>query len=121
ALLQRISAIAQRQEHERVSVEIKGGLTRPAFTAERSRALFSLAAEISAALNFNVFEVEPTGGGSDGNFAAALGVSTLDGLGPVSHNICSRQETMELPTLASRGAILHEIIRRIPSLNSTKR
>jgi len=121
ALLERIAAIARRQEHERVQVELRGGWTRPAFTAEHNRGLFALARGISTELDFDVFEVEPTAGGSDGNFSAALGVPTLDGLGPVSHDICSRRETMEIPTLASRGAILHEIIRRIPSLNSMKR
>lgn len=121
ALLESIAAIARRPDHAQVRVEIKGGLTRPAFTAEKNRDLFDLAHQISRELDFQVSEVGPTGGGSDGNFSAALGVPTLDGLGPVSHDICSRQETMEIQTLATRGAIFHEIIRRIPALNIVKK
>lgn len=120
-LIQQIESIAQRRDHDRVHVEIKGGLTRPAFTAVKNRDLFNLVRDISTELDFPVFEVEPTAGGSDGNFSAALGVPTLDGLGPVSHDICSRQETMEIKTMASRGAIFHEIIRRIPALNVTEK
>jgi glutamate carboxypeptidase len=119
ALLEKIETIARRRDVQRVRVEIQGGLTRPAFSAEKNRELFSLARGIGRDLGFEIFEVGPTAGGSDGNFSAALGVPTLDSLGPVSHDICSRQETMEIQSLATRGAMLHEIIRRLSSLHST--
>lgn len=118
ALLERIDAIAERQDVERVKVEILGGMTRPAFTTQHNRALFALMSEISEELGARVFEVPPTAGGSDGNFPAAQGVPTLDSLGPVSHDICSLQETMEIPTLVTRAAMFHEIIRRF-SLESS--
>lgn len=117
-LLEQINTITYRPDYDRVSFEIRGGLTRPAFPADQNGSLFQLARGISNELNFQVFEVQPTAGGSDGNFSAAMGIPTLDGLGPVSHDICSRRETMEIKTMASRGAIFHEIIRRIPTLNT---
>ncbi|MFA5664538.1 M20 family metallopeptidase [Castellaniella sp.] len=118
ALLDRITAIAQRQDVERVQVEIRGGMTRPAFTPDNNRTLYALARDISGELGFDIHEVPPTAGGSDGNFPAAMGVPTLDSLGPVSHDICSLQETMEIQTMVTRGAMLHEIIRRISQLHS---
>ena len=52
---------------------------------ERSRgtvALFRRAATLAAQIGFELEEAS-TGGGSDGNFTAALGVPTLDGMGAV--------------------------------------
>ena len=45
-------------------------------------------------------------GGSDGSFAARLGVPTLDGLGPITHETCSRREWVEVPSIVTRGAVL---------------
>ncbi|MBL8837387.1 MAG: M20/M25/M40 family metallo-hydrolase, partial [Alphaproteobacteria bacterium] len=36
---------------------------------------------LAAEIGFELKDVELTGGGSDGNFTAALGIPTLDGLG----------------------------------------
>jgi len=49
-------------------------------------------------------------GGSDGSFAARLGVPTLDGLGPITHETCSRREWVDVPSIVSRGAILAGLI-----------
>ena len=51
-----------------------------------------------------------------GNFTAVMGLPTLDGLGPVSHDICSREETMEVQSLVDRGALLCGLIKRLPNL-----
>jgi glutamate carboxypeptidase len=69
-------------------------------------------------LGITVFEVEPTAGGSDGNFAAALGVPTLDALGPVSTDVCSRQETMDIASLADRGALFAGIVQRLGTMGT---
>jgi len=68
---------------KRCSLELSGGLNRPPM--ERGKGvieLFRLARRL--AKDFGVdLEESSTGGGSDGNFTAALGVPTLDGLGAV--------------------------------------
>ena len=65
-----------------VKVEVTGGMNRPPF--EKSAAidvLFRHAQAVARGIGFDLQHTEMTGGGSDGNFTAALGVPTLDGLG----------------------------------------
>ena len=45
-----------------------------------------------------------------------MGLPTLDGLGPVSHDICSRDETMEVQSLVDRGALFCGLIKQLPNL-----
>jgi glutamate carboxypeptidase len=45
-------------------------------------------------------------GGWDASLAAALGVPTLDGLGPICHDSCARGERIEISSLADHGALL---------------
>jgi glutamate carboxypeptidase len=52
-----------------------------------------------------------TGGGSDGNFTAALGVPTLDGMGAVGEGAHASHESVLLNQLAPRTALLAEMIR----------
>ena len=114
-LVANIRRIAADAKDSRVRVELSGTLTRPPFSSANNRALLELATAIAGELGITVFEVEPTAGGSDGNFAAALGVPTLDALGPVSTDVCSRQETMEVASLADRGALFAGIVQRLAS------
>jgi glutamate carboxypeptidase len=65
-----------------VKIEVTGGMNRPPF--EKSTAidvLFRHAQAVARDIGFALEHTEMTGGGSDGNFTAALGVPTLDGLG----------------------------------------
>jgi glutamate carboxypeptidase len=65
-----------------VQVTVTGGMNRP--TYERSAGtmrLFERARALAAELGFDLQDVPRVGGGSDGNYTAALGVPTLDGLG----------------------------------------
>lgn len=116
ALLARIREIAGTTVDPRVRIELSGQMTRPPFTVADNRELYGLALDIAGLLGITVFEVEPTGGGSDGNFAAALGVPTLDGLGPVTTDTCSRDESIDIASLAERGALFAGIIERLPEL-----
>src|SRR5439155_23995007 len=61
------------------------------------------------------FEVRDTatGGGSDGNTTAAIGVPTLDGLGPVGGLDHSPDEYVSVPSIVPRTAMLAGLIRRI--------
>ncbi|MSP89733.1 MAG: M20 family peptidase [Alphaproteobacteria bacterium] len=65
-----------------VAVKVTGGLNRPPYGKNAGIAsLFDHAKVLAAEIGFELKDVELTGGGSDGNFTAALGVPTLDGLG----------------------------------------
>jgi len=99
----------------RVTLSLSGGISRPAFPKlPGTVALFALAQKICADLKAPIFEVASRGG-SDGSFAAALGVPTLDGLGPICHDSCSRRETVEVSSIAQRGALFAGLIAAVAS------
>jgi glutamate carboxypeptidase len=87
-------------------VEVVPGVVRPFWHAnDRDRALFEQASRIAADLGFEVTG-ETSGGGSDGNFTGALGVPTLDGLGPRGDALHTLQEHIVVESLAERGRLL---------------
>jgi glutamate carboxypeptidase len=89
-----------------VQLHVEGGVTRPAWPrGPGSLRLLELARGAAAELGVELGEVVERGG-SDASFPGALGVPTLDGLGPVCHDSCSREERVEIASLAPRGAIL---------------
>lgn len=94
---------------------ITGGFERPPM--ERSAgvaALFAHAQAAAAALGQTVAE-GGTGGGSDGNFTAALGVPTLDGLGAVGDGAHALHEHVEIDRLVPRTALLAALVARLLS------
>jgi glutamate carboxypeptidase len=105
ALLRRVREVVGSQDGDGVRVELEGGITRPAFPRQASDLLWGLAQQGAQALGMPLVAVSSRGG-SDASFAAALGVPTLDGLGPICHDSCSRKERIEIASLAERGALL---------------
>ncbi|MBN1284826.1 MAG: M20 family metallopeptidase [Anaerolineae bacterium] len=57
-----------------------------------------------------------TGGGSDGNFTAALGVPTLDGMGPQGGGAHAVHEHVVVPGLARRAALMAGVLLYWPAL-----
>jgi acetylornithine deacetylase/succinyl-diaminopimelate desuccinylase-like protein len=113
ALLSRVINILQAPSDPRVTIEISGGITRPAFPRAASEVLLATASRAAAALGIRYPAVE-SGGGSDGSFAAALGRPTLDGLGPVCLDPCSRRERIVIDSLFDRAAILGSLMANLP-------
>jgi glutamate carboxypeptidase len=98
--------VAKPPADSRVSIAFRGGFTRPAMpTLPGTMSLYGLAEGFCGELGIPVYSVVSRGG-SDGSFAARLGVPTLDGLGPITHDTCSRREQVEVPSIVSRGAVL---------------
>ena len=65
-----------------VKLNVTGGLNRPPYTKNEGIArLFDHARKVCGEFGLDLQDVKLTGGGSDGNFTAAMGVPTLDGLG----------------------------------------
>ncbi len=100
----------------RCALTVTGGINRPPM--ERSRgtvALFrraqGLAMEMGIAL-----EEAATGGASDGNFTAALGVPTLDGMGAVGEGAHARHESVLIEHLAPRTALLAGMLAAEPAV-----
>jgi len=94
----------------RCKIEVEGGLNRPPM--ERSPAigkLFDTARELAKELDVKLKE-SMTGGGSDGNFTAALGIPTLDGLGGVGEGAHAPNESILIDRIADRTALLAMLI-----------
>ncbi len=85
---------------------IRGGINRPPM--ERTPgvvALFERARALGRSIGLELGE-GATGGGSDGNFTAALGVPTLDGLGCRGLGAHADHEQVDLDSLPERAALL---------------
>ena len=87
-------------------IELVPGAVRPFWhTGEGDRALFETANRIAADLGFDLVG-ETSGGGSDGNFTGAMGIPTLDGLGARGDFLHTRDEHIEIDSLAERGRLM---------------
>ncbi len=90
-----------------VRLEILGGMNRPAFTKDAGIArLFEHACDCARELGFELADVPMTGGGSDGNFTAALGIPTLDGLGPDGKGAHTDYEQIYYSSLEERTRLM---------------
>jgi glutamate carboxypeptidase len=94
----------------RCTIEVTGGMNRPPMErTAATRALFrtakALAGELGVAL-----EESSAGGGSDGNFTAALGVPTLDGLGAVGEGAHAPNESILIERIADRTALFGKLV-----------
>lgn len=98
--------------NKKCSLEVSGGINRPPMErTEKVVRLFRIAQQTAAELGFKV-EERSTGGGSDGNFTAALGVPTLDGLGAVGEGAHADHENIVLAELPKRAALLAGLVLR---------
>jgi glutamate carboxypeptidase len=98
---------------EGTSVELTGGFGRPPL--ERSPhviRLYETAREVARRLGMDLAE-GGTGGGSDGNFTAALGVPTLDGLGPMGDGAHALHEHVLISDLTWRAAFVAALVVRL--------
>ena len=95
---------------KRCAIEVSGGLNRPPM--ERTPGivrLFRHAQKLGREMGVEV-EESLTGGGSDGNFTAALGVPTLDGLGAVGEGAHASNESVLVERIADRTAMLAKLL-----------
>ncbi|HEX9198819.1 MAG TPA: M20/M25/M40 family metallo-hydrolase [Acidobacteriaceae bacterium] len=76
----------------------------PSFESIARGAIFTLASH---------WNEGATGGGSDGNFTAALGVPTLDGLGAVGEGAHAAHESVVVEHLVPRTALLAALLANI--------
>ncbi len=92
------------------TVQVSGGLNRPPMVrTPHIVALYKKAEALAAEMGFDIAE-SGTGGGSDGNFTAALGVPTLDGLGVAGDGGHAVDEHVVVSSLPERAALLAAMI-----------
>ncbi|MCS6891661.1 MAG: M20 family metallopeptidase [Rhodovarius sp.] len=100
-------------EEDGISITVEGGLNRPPMAeTPEGLALYARAREIAARFGYDLPK-QHRGGGSDGNFTAALGIPTLDGLGCPGHGAHAPDEHILWRQLAPRGATLAELMRTL--------
>jgi len=108
AIEQRFRSLKPRNPQCRI--EVSGGINRPPM--ERNEGvvrLYELARQAGEALRMEVREAG-TGGGSDGNFTAALGIPTLDGLGGVGEGAHALNENVLIEEIPRRTALVALLI-----------
>lgn len=79
--------------------------------------MFAQAKQIAAKYGFDLTE-DGSGGGSDGNFTAAIGVPTLDGLGAHGDGAHAVHEHVLIPSLARRATLLSALLTDWPLLGT---
>ena len=99
--------------NRKCKLSVEGSINRPPM--ERTKgvaALFSLATKIAKEHRYKLKE-HATGGGSDGNFTAGLGIPTLDGIGCPGEGAHALHESIMVDQLERRVTLVAELIERI--------
>jgi len=105
----RVDSLARgwRPTHAEASVEIiGGGINRPAMEASAGEGLARLAERCAEQLGIAPLGSRSVGGASDGNFTAAMGIPTLDGLGAVGDGAHADHEWASASAIPQRTAVL---------------
>jgi glutamate carboxypeptidase len=100
-------------QHPRIRLDVRGAINRPPM--ERTAgvaALFELARAVAREMGIDLQE-GMTGGASDGNFTAALGVPTLDGLGATGDGAHALHEHVIVEDLPIRAALVAGLLGRL--------
>jgi glutamate carboxypeptidase len=110
-----IRAVAASSTVDGTHATLTGGMNRPPMEkTERTERAVAIGFQIVHELGLSFLEVT-SGGGSDGNFTAALGVPTLDGLGPVGGHAHSPDEWLDVRSIPERMALVAGLIERVVS------
>jgi glutamate carboxypeptidase len=100
-----------RAEDPDVILTVSGGMNRPPYErSEGTARLFEQARALAAEDGLDLREAPKAGGGSDGNFTAALGVPTLDGLGVEGDGAHTLEEYALLPSIAPRQRLMTRLL-----------
>lgn len=110
----RVVEIAQSSTVDGTRSQLTGGMNRPPMEKSAGTdAALAVGRQLIDEMGLEFLETT-SGGGSDGNFTAALGIPTLDGLGPVGRNAHSPDEWLDVTTVAQRLALVAGLIDRCP-------
>ncbi len=103
--------LALRPHDPDVAVRVTGAMNRPPMAKSPAiQSLYDHAVGLAAELGFELPEAPMTGGGSDGNFTAAIGTPTLDGLGCDGDGAHTLQEFCYVSSLAPRAALMARLL-----------
>lgn len=112
-LARQIQEICATPDVQGTTLELTGDISRPPmFKDKKTEGLLKVIQEVGKEIGIEIKDTK-TGGGSDGNFTAAMGVATIDGLGPVGGSAHSESEYLEINTFTERTLLLAETIKRL--------
>jgi glutamate carboxypeptidase len=95
------------------SLRVTGGPNRPPMPAASADDLFRRAQQAAGRLGIAPLTGATVGGASDGNFTAAVGTPTLDGLGAVGEGAHAESEYLIVPAMPERAALAAELVEDI--------
>ena len=95
------------------TLKVSGSVNRPPMHESAGRKLFGVAEKVAAELGIKNLQGVAVGGGSDGNFTAAIGVPTLDGMGAVGGGAHAVTEHVLVSQMAERAALVAGVARAI--------
>ena len=99
-------------------IEVLGGIGRPPMHESAAAVLMGIAAQVAVEAGIENLDGVVVGGGSDGNFTAAVGVQTLDGLGAVGGGAHSADEHVVVAEMPHRAALIAGLCQRLSSMAS---
>ncbi len=107
---------ALKVQHPEARLTISGQIGRPPMHESAAAELFAIAQQAAVASGIEHLDGVVVGGGSDGNFTAAVGVHTLDGLGAVGGGAHGDTEHVIVSTMPSRAALLAGVCQLLGSM-----
>jgi glutamate carboxypeptidase len=114
-IIDQMRRIAATPQVSGVTAKLSGEITRPPMErTTKNLQLYELLRQIGSRHEIKLAPFE-SGGGSDANFAAAMGVPVIDGLGPIGGELHSEAEYLDLLSLMPRINLLAESIQKILS------
>jgi glutamate carboxypeptidase len=99
------------------TVTVSGSINRPPMHESAAQSLFALATGVAKEIGVADLRGVSVGGGSDGNFTAAIGIPTLDGCGAVGGGAHAESEHIIVSTMPERAALVAGIARAIANAN----
>ena len=113
AFLARVDELQKHAAQMEISVEVLGGVTRPPmFKTEKTDAFVALVNEEAVKLGLGTTWLS-VGGGSDGNFSAALGVPTIDAMGPIGGKAHTVDEYLEVESIEPAYKLFVNVMLRL--------
>ena len=94
-------------------IEVMGGINRPAMDPKMSASLYEVAKEAAKKVGIADLKDAAVGGASDGNFTAAVGTPTLDGLGAIGDGAHAAHEWVSAAGLIERSELVTEMLRHL--------
>jgi glutamate carboxypeptidase len=107
---------ALRLQHPEARLVVSGQIGRPPMHESAAAGLFPIAVAVANRIGIDSLQGVVVGGGSDGNFTAAVGIETLDGLGAVGGGAHGDAEHVVVATMPHRAALLAGLCQELSSM-----